>query len=199
MKDALVTVAIPSIKIRSRQYLSRALASVFSQTHQPTRYEVAIDRTHDGAATTRNRALSKVETPWVAFLDDDDHFLPHHIEKLLATAEATGADIVYPGCRVIGPDMKEIPRQEDWGRFGEPFNGDLLMKKSYIPVTSLVRTSVAQRAWFGPPAHEPDSLYDDWGFYTRCFKNGAKFVHLPEVTWVWDHHGRNTSGQGDRW
>jgi hypothetical protein len=28
---------------------------------------------------------------------------------------------------------------------------------------------------------------------------GATFYHLPEQTFVWEHHGKNTSGRADRW
>lgn len=198
MSKSIVTVVIPTIKVR-KGMLRRALASVIAQTHQPTAYEVSIDRNHDGSAITRNRALAKVKTGWVAFLDDDDYLLPRHIQTLLNAAGINNADVVYPGCKVIDVNHDEIPLRPEWGRFGSPFDPERLKNESYIPVTSLVRTEVAQAAMFGPPEWEQNSLYDDWGFYTRCLAAGAKFLHVPEITWVWHHHGRNTSGQGDRW
>jgi len=193
-----VTVIIPTIPAR-KNILRRAVDSVRAQTQQPLALEIAIDRHREGSAATRNRALSRVQTEWVAFLDDDDYFLPVHIEALLEAAEQTMAEVIYSGCRVIDRNEEEIPLREDWGRYGQKFDGDLLMKKSYIPVTSLCRTDLAQDARFGPPNFAPASLYDDWGFYTRMFALGAAFFHLEQVTWVWHHHGYNTSGQPDRW
>lgn len=195
---ARVTAVIPTI-IPRRNFLKRAVQSVYDQTHQPIEFAIALDRRHAGSAVTRNRALSMATTEWVAFLDDDDSWLPHHLETLLHAAEETGADVIYSGCQVVNGRGEEIPRQEEWGRFGKPFDGELLRKMSYLPVTSLVRTKLAQAALFGPPADHADSDYDDWGFYVRLLDGGAKFHHVPEVTWIWPHWGGGTSGRGDRW
>jgi len=54
-----------------------------------------VDRSREGAAATRQRALTEVRTEWVAFLDDDDEFMPHHLLSLITHASATGADFVY--------------------------------------------------------------------------------------------------------
>lgn len=193
-----VTVIVPHIATRQFE-LTRAVASVAAQTHQPTEVIVAFDRKHDGSAATRNRVLQHVTTTWVAFLDDDDELFPNHLELLVGYGLREGATVIYPGCRVVDAEGATLPLQEEWGRFGKPFDGDLLRKQSYIPVTSLVNTSLAKQALFGPPACAPTSDYDDWGFYLRLLALGARFTHVPEVTWVWHHHGQNTSGRGDRW
>lgn len=192
-----VSVIIPHIPIRSNK-LVRAVKSAALQTQRPTDIIVAIDVQRQGSAVTRNRALNRADTHWVAFLDDDDYLYPDHLDVLLKHAEVTKADVVYPGCHVIDKDNRPIPVQEEWGRFGQLFDVDLLRQKSYIPVTSLVRTSLAQRALFGRP-FGVDTVYDDWGFYLRLLDAGARFEHVKEITWCWSHHGQNTSGQATRW
>lgn len=193
-----VTVVIPHIPIR-RTELGNAITSITAQTRQPSEIIVATDARREGAAATRNRALSRVTTPWVAFLDDDDTLLPHHLETLIAHARETGADVVYPGCHVVNPALGgRISLRDEWGRFGRPFDPELLRERSYIPVTSLVRTGLAQRASFGPPAGVTTD-YEDWGFYVRLMDLGAMFSHVPVITWVWNHNGNNTSGRADRW
>jgi glycosyltransferase involved in cell wall biosynthesis len=188
---ANVTVIIPTIPPR-RQMLRRAVHSVMSQTVMPGRISIEIDSQHEGSAATRNRALGSLTTDWVAFLDDDDVFLPDHLCALLLHAEDTGADVVYSW-----PEMNGGPDPSP-DRFGVPFDPELLKVRSYIPVTSLVRTSAIFgadaefRPWKGTP-------YDDWGFYCQLLEAGAKFSHRPERTWVWNIHGYNTSGRGDRW
>lgn len=194
-----VTVIIPHIPPRADQ-LTRALQSVNEQTHPPRNVVVAADLFRDGSAITRNRALhASIDTTWVAFLDDDDWWLPNHLEVLTRAALEHDAQVVYSGCTVLDAHMRKIPLRQEWGRFGEPFDGELLRQHSYLPVTSLVRTGLAQRARFGPPATHPDSPYDDWGFYVRLLDLGAKFHHVPEITWVWHHHGKNSQGRPDRW
>lgn len=194
-----VTVIVAAHPNRLRNgMLQRALQSVWSQRRQPDAVVIANDRRGSGSAVTRNRALSMAQTQWVAFLDSDDVLLPHHLEHLLQVAEDTGADVVYPACRVIDENNRTIPTREEWGRPGQEFDAQLLREKSYIPVTSLVRRTLTTPALFGPPPAARDSDYDDWGAYLRLLDTGARFVHTPVVTWVWYHHGQNTSGRVDR-
>ncbi len=190
-----VTVIIPHISTRKNE-LMRAVSSVDTQTHQARGIVIATDNHRDGSAITRNRALYHLSTRWVAFLDDDDWWYPQHLEVLTRAAIENQATVVYSGCDAFDHNMEMIPRREEWGRFGEPFDSDLLRQRSYIPVTSLVYSDFAQKALFGAPE---GSDYDDWGFYLRLLDLGAKFHHVPEVTWAWHHHGANTSGRVDRW
>jgi hypothetical protein len=192
-----VTVVIPHIPVRPNK-LTRAVKSTAVQVHRPHEVIIATDVDREGSATTRNRALSRVATTWTAFLDDDDYLYPEHLDVLLKHAEATDADVVYPGCHVIDASGRPIPVREEWGRFGRRFDPDMLRERSYIPVTSLVLTELAQRARFGAP-EGVETDYDDWGFYLRLLDLGARFAHVTEVTWVWHHHGANSSGRPDRW
>lgn len=184
-----ITVVMPHIEEREEE-LKRAIKSVSEQELKPDAFIVQIDDTQSGSAITRNLALKVVETDWVAFLDDDDEMMPNHLSELSQCAETTGADVIYPGCEVIGGS-------DPHDRFGQPFDPDLMRQKSYIPVTSLVRMSLVKKLFeehdeaFYRPA---GSIYDDWGFYLRLLDTGAIFVHHPVKTWKWHHWHGNTSG-----
>lgn len=158
-----VTMVMPVHPARWKSTMRRALRSVFVQTAPVTAMSIATDTNGSGAGVTRDRALIGVQTEWVAFLDSDDEWHPDHIAALLTCAHETGADVVYPACRVVHTELGEIPRSnplyEEWGRPGRAFDPDLLRQKSYLPVTSLVRTSLAQKSTFVPPS---GSHYDDW-------------------------------------
>jgi glycosyltransferase involved in cell wall biosynthesis len=193
--QADVTVVVPHIPPR-RAELARALTSVTVQTTLPAAISIAVDHEHAGSAATRNRALDMARTEHLAFLDDDDALEVNHLAELTTVAEQTGADVVYSGCTVVGPNGEIIPDREEWGRFGQPFDPDLLRQRSYLPVTSLVRTSLARRV--GGFRFVPGNPYDDHAFYLALLDAGAQFVHHPLRSWVWNH-GANTSGQGDRW
>lgn len=191
-----ITVIIPHIPIRGLQ-LARAVQSVADQTLPATQIIIQVDADHEGSAVTRNKALECVRTEWLAFLDDDDELYPHHLDECLRAAIAHDADVVYPGCDVIGG-------HDPHDRFGQPFDPDLMRQKSYIPVTSLVRTYYALEV--GGFERPPGSDYDDWGFYLKLLNAGAKFLHHPVKTWRWTHWGYgtpgvpgNTSGMGSRW
>lgn len=194
-----VTVCIPTIGGRDA-LLQRALTSVIEQTEPARNVKIAVERDHvgQGAAATRNAAWRRATTTWVAFLDDDDELLPHHLEHLLDVAEWEGADLVYPWHRIVGPYGETKP--DLLGGQGDPFNPARLDECNFIPVTVLVRREVLEAVGGFPQPGTPEWPHqdcEDWGCWLRLRDAGAKFVHTPTVTWRWFHHGRNTSGRAD--
>lgn len=194
-----ITVVISTIPPRF-EVLKRAVQSVGTQTLQADALLIEMDAQHTGAAATKNRGIARVETEWTAMLDDDDEFMPEHLEKLMAGAQKSGADVVYSM-----PYIPGVPGGIDaGGNFGRPFDPAELRRRSYIQTTSLMRTSLLREAGgFQCPA---GSIYDDWGCFLALLDIGARFHHVPEQTFVWHHwgYGRpgkpgNTSGQPDRW
>lgn len=184
----MITVVIPTIPGRYEQ-LQRAVASVGAQTLPPSGgVRLQLDADREGAAATRNRALEQVETEFVAFLDDDDVLKPNHLRACARHARLTGADVVYPGYDAIGDDPVNC--------FGLPFNPTLLVRRNYIPVTTLCRTELVKAAGgFQPHPDENGDPCEDWGLWLALLKTGAKFSHLPQRTWVWNVHG-GTRGRG---
>lgn len=200
-----VTVCIATIPIRAKA-LAQALASVCAQTDQPDAIVVEYDHDHTGAAATKNRALARITTKWVTFIDDDDLLMPEHIEVLLAAQHEHGADVTYsmPYCTNRPDGVDPI------GRHGQPFDADELRRRSYIHGTSLIRTDLFKASGGFQLPNRPDvpgsENYDDWGGFLSLLDHGATFHHLPVCTFVWtitqpSTPGRdgNTSGQGDRW
>ncbi len=189
----MITVAISAHTPRVATTLPEALRSACCQTRLADAIVVAIDHEHAGAAATKNRALAQVTTEWVAFLDSDDEFLPHHLEALAARQEATGADVVYSIPQI--PSAPSFVAAEP--QYGLPFDPDVLRQRSYIQTTSLVRAELLRTV--GGFQRQPGSDLDDWGAWLALLDGGAKFEHLPEVTFVWRHWEGNTSGLGERW
>jgi glycosyltransferase involved in cell wall biosynthesis len=192
-------MVMPIHPARWKTTMRRAMRSVLAQSTPVAALSIATDINGEGAGPTRDRAMAAVQTEWIAFLDSDDEWHPDHVSELLACATKTGADVVYPACQVVHTELGVIPQNhplyEEWGRPGRDFDPDLLRRKSYLPVTSLVRTSLAQKSSFVPP---DGSHYDDWGFYLGLLDLGATFVHLPVISWVWHHGPHNSSGRPDR-
>lgn len=184
MKPGVTVVTPFHDQRRTNGMLERAAASVRAQT-VPVEHILAEDIHHMGAAITRAHGLALVETEWVAFLDSDDEMDPDHIEQLLACAEQTGADYVYPWFRVRG-GTDPFPMF-----FGKPFDPAC---PNSTTITILVRTELAKTVGFvRDPATQASG--EDFLFTKGCIATGAKIVHLPRRSWTWHHHGGgNTSG-----
>jgi glycosyltransferase involved in cell wall biosynthesis len=181
-----ITVCIPTIPPR-RNLLENALRSVRAQTLQPAEVIVETDIGKTGAAATRNRALDRVKTPLVAFLDDDDELYRFHLEYLRDELVSSGADLVYPWFEIIG-------NSDPLGWFGKPFDPDALRQANYIPVTVLARTEAVRDAGGFRNLRDSGSTCEDWVCWLKMLDNGCKFVHLPEKTWEWVHWYGNSGG-----
>lgn len=217
-----ITVCIPTIPPRAA-LLRRALDSVIHQTLPAAAVSVAVDLNREGAARTRQRALDAVQTEWTAFLDDDDELLPNHLGVLLSAAENQGGQPQYlwsrfrtaipmystPGV-VAGYVERDGPAPLGAGTF-EQWNDE---QPAQTTITTMVRTEVARDVGgFTPSApvllphevltHEIDGQRagEDWDFTLRCRTAAglSGMRHVPVVTWIWHHHGKNTSGLPDRW
>jgi hypothetical protein len=194
----VITTVTPSIPVRGDHggMLERALASIRAQTLPPSEVVVEFDEFRQGAAATRQRGLEKVATDWVAFLDDDDEMKPWHLETLARAAEESGADYVYSWYEVSGG------LDPMWQFFGQPWDD---AAPHQTTITTLVRTDLAQSVGFGgEPEPDPNGggAYvsgEDYRFTLGCLAAGARILHVPQVTWIWHHHGANTSGLPDRW
>ncbi|WP_078878734.1 glycosyltransferase family 2 protein [Streptomyces sp. NRRL B-24720] len=191
-----ITVVIPTHTGRVRNGMTkRAIGSVLGQTLPAASIIVEHDTAGAGAAATRNRGLQKATTEWVAFLDSDDQLKPVHLERLMECAIEGSADYVYAWYEAVGFGADPLPH------FGRTFNPE---KPTQTTITTLVRTELAQSVGFRKPPEgaliDGERYGEDFLFTVECVKAGARIVHLPERTWLWNFHGANTSGlptQGD--
>lgn len=180
-----ITVAVPTHRARTRSgLLTKALESIYAQNLAASAIAIAQDVFEEGAAQTRQRALDMVRTPWVAFLDSDDEFLPIHLEKLMQCAVDTGADYTFSYfIRAQGGDPL--------GHFGKMFDP---ADPHHTTMTVLVKTDLAQTIGFTNKLADQIAGGEDWRFTLGCVAAGAKIVHHPEETWIWNRHSGNTSG-----
>ena len=192
-----ITVVIPTIPPRAAR-LGVAIESVLKQNLPATALAVPVDVSKQGAAINRQRGLDMVQTEFVAFLDDDDYFKRNHLELLMETMLGQDADFVFSWYDVGGGGQD--PRPEYFGKEWNPAD------PHQTTITTLVKTELAQSVgfiWDGDAEQldSPDRLYagEDWFFTKGCNDAGAKIVHLPERTWVWNHWGGNTSGLPKNW
>jgi glycosyltransferase involved in cell wall biosynthesis len=195
MPRPTISVITPVHPARVRNgMLRRAQQSVADQTLLPDAHCVAVDLDEAGAAPTRDRALRMASTDWVATLDSDDYFLPRHLEWLLRHAQATDADLVYSWFKVQTADGTILEDDPVFPitHYLNPFDPTDPIETT---ITVLVRNELARQVGYVAlnRGHNQNSG-EDRRFTLECLKAGAKIEHLVRKSWIWAHHGQNTSG-----
>jgi glycosyl transferase family 2 len=198
---ASITVLTPSLPGRS-ELLAEAMASVQAQSTTPTSHVVGIDYDRIGIGRMLNQLVSSAEADWLARLDDDDLFMPNHLEVL--AAQVRDADVIYSWCEVkprardgVVPPVPAVLGPAGWIP-NQEFDAHLLRKRNYIPATTLIRKSLWEEigGWTLPGWGVGDSprkpeFAEDWDFWLRALDAGARFLCIPEVTWTYRYHGEN--------
>jgi glycosyltransferase involved in cell wall biosynthesis len=204
-----VTVVIPTIPPREH-LLDRAVASVQAQTRKADTVMVSLDAEGLGAGPNRNRAWKLATTDYVAFLDDDDEFLPNHLALCMSAAKATGADVIYPWFELVGWDEATPERPDPLATMhnrqlvhplGVSFGAEQarhLRNHAWIPATIVIRRTMLEKVGGYPAPNTPEwheyNGCEDWVLLLRALDAGAKFHHVPYRTWRC-HHGNGTAGR----
>jgi glycosyltransferase involved in cell wall biosynthesis len=116
----------------------------------------------------RNLGLSLAEGEWIAPLDDDDAWLPNHLELLLARQRETDADIVYSRSEATWADG-----HKSWYGNWPP------QHFAYCAGSEIIRASMGYR--FDPACNER-GLPEDGDLIDRMVADGRKFSMVPEIT-----------------
>lgn len=195
-----LTVLVTTIPTRQDR-LRVALDSIDAQTLKPYDVVVQMDTEKVGAPGNRDKGIKRVNTNYVALLDDDDYFYPDHLDTLYQAAIDTDADIVYSWFDVEG-GTDPFPQN-----FGKPWNPDEPVQTT---VTVLAKTAMIRQAggYMNTDSLTEEELEsfsqgntvgEDFRMVAAANKQGAKIVHVAKRTWAYVHHQSNTSGRPDRW
>ncbi len=201
-----MAVVIPTIPGRE-SLLKGALSSVHAQQYKPDQVVVERDSQRTGAAQARNRALERVTTDVVAWLDDDDELQPHHIGACMRVLRRDpSVDLVYPAPIMVGgadPTATTVGGQWrlPWGvRFSSEQEMHLRRHGSFIPMTHLVRTEKVRQIGGFREGYWVDggARYrgEDEDYLIRLLDAGATFEHLNRRTWMWYVNPKSTAGRG---
>ena len=220
--EPLISVIIPT---RNRPLLAtRAVKSVLQQTLTELEAIVVIDGLDEstctelaqiddprlqivqlpasrGGAVARNAGVDRSKGEWIAFLDDDDEWLPQKLELQLAAAKSSQYSCPLISCCLIARTPKgefKYPR-----RFPQPeehLSEYLLARNSFSFGEGLIQTStiftkkeLLQKVPFqeGLPKHQ------DWDWMLRVNTIagvGIEFVPEPLAIWYRWEKRPSTSG-----
>lgn len=210
------------IRTRNRpQFLEQALGSVAAQTRKPDEVVVVNDGGLDpspvlgrfqpqlplklvtlsasrGRTVAAQIGLESATAVVICFLDDDDQWLPVHLETLLA-ALANGVRVAYADVEVLktdGSGEKVVAR----GVLGGEFNPVRLLFENYIPIMAVVFPKELALSVGGFDTSL--EYFEDWDLWLRLAQHEA-FLHVPRVTARYFvrpalGHGKATAGD-HRW
>jgi glycosyltransferase involved in cell wall biosynthesis len=157
---------IISIIVRTKNrphLLSRCLQSLDNQLRQPDEVVVVNDagvsiervvsgfpnlnihlihfEESQGRARAGNLGVEAAQGNVIGFLDDDDQFLPDHLQRLEQAMLQFDARIAYSGCRVIRRDLmgeSATVRETEVLEYNDSFDALRLRYENYIPLINIL-------------------------------------------------------------
>jgi glycosyltransferase involved in cell wall biosynthesis len=221
----LVSVVIPTC--RRSEKLLRAVKSVLAQTYENLQLIVVIDgpepdteaqlnRVQDsrllvlplplnvGGAEARNAGVRMARGEWVAFLDDDDEWLPEKIEKQMDIALHCAAAAPIVSSRLVA---KTADAEHIWPKrlpsVSEPICEYLLIRKGLTrddgfvsTITVLTRKSLLVEI----PFRSGLKRHQDWDWVLRATRQGGASVHFcPEPLAIWHMEDGNSVSRRPDW
>jgi hypothetical protein len=154
---------------------------VMRQSYPGARYiRLAKNR---GVSGARNSGLAASQGRFVAFLDDDDVWLPHRLQAQLPVLERhpeTGAvysQVYYSYCNGVAKKYPDLSR----ARSGWVFES-LLMGNFMTPQSTLVRREAFEKTGY---FDEQLSSHEDWDMWLRLSFH-FQFLFLPGVVAVYN-------------
>lgn len=118
--------------------------------------------TNQGACVARNTGMNAAKGKYVAYLDDDDEWLPSKLEKQMKVMESSRAALVYCGCICVNDDTGAIDDEMVEYHRGNVFNK--LLYKNFIESTSfsLIKLDCLKEIGGFDPLMQSAQDYDVW-------------------------------------
>jgi len=210
-----ITVVIPAYNRAAM--IERALSSVARQQATPAEIIVVDDASTDdtvavatrlgarviihehnaGAAAARNTGIRNATQPWLALLDSDDEWLPHHLRMLWELR----ADHVLVAASALDLPDRVVPRgaraivhgTHGWRPRVLRSPGELISPQPISASAVMVRTELAREL----NGFDTTCRYgEDWDLWLRLLERGTAIV-TPRVGAVVHLHTGGKHFQGD--
>ena len=186
-----VSVIVPTYNRPS--YLARALASIQAQTFRDYEIFVVNDAGEDvnricelfgpvnyithrenlGLPAARNSGIRRAQGKYIAYLDDDDMWLPRHLEKLVNLR-------MKSKCRLVYSDSYYWINERDYQvLLSLDFSKEELLSQNLTPICSILHD---RELWLEAGKFNPNlPNHEDYDLWLRM-SDITPFEHLKEAT-----------------
>lgn len=213
MLHPLVSVIIPTWNRRER--LAAAINSALAQRHVPVEVLVCDDGSDDGTrdmvscwgdarvrllagpksgrpAVPRNRGIAAGRGEWLAFLDDDDTWLPGKLDEQLCLATRHGVRAVASNAVRV---RHHVPEGNYFAPGQLPLTCDLrTMFKQNLVIQSSGMIHRSLLSYVGGFPEDPNCFYEDYAFWLRVVTcTDIAFVDKPLVYYRCDNPHNSTA------
>ena len=139
-----------------------------------------------GCADSRNAGVNEAQGKWIAFLDDDDEWLPHKLEFQLAAAEKSSSLFPIIASRYLAKgSMSEAIIPKSLPNLGENISEFLFVRKSLFERAELIQTSTffaARDLLVKVPFTNKLRKHVDWDWLIRVTTfDGVTVEVIPDV------------------
>ncbi len=154
---------------------------------------------HKMATGSRNVAIGRGNAPYIAFLDSDDCWMPHHLSNHLAVLSARDdVSLVHGYFLVIDSDGKSVQSAPPWSGLNELNVTDSFVKMlrgNFIGASTVVVRRKLLEQVDGFDATFPS--LGDKELWLRMLNAGAIFHYEPNVSVLYRVHPGNISKNTD--
>lgn len=206
-----VTAVIPTLN--RPNLVMRAVKSALEQTHAEMEVVVVVDgpdeRTEQilrsvpdprlkvvvlpesrGGSEARNTGVAAATGEWIAFLDDDDEWLPNKITRQLTVARSSLEPLPIVSCRLLA---RSPLREYVWPRrlpeIQEPISEYLLARRGLFQGEGTVTTStllVKRELMLRTPFGAGQKRHQEWDWLLRALEDhGTELLFAPEALSIW--------------
>jgi len=198
-----IAVVIPAFNPGA--YLQRAVASVLVQSHADWELVVVDDggdedlswvgdcdprvrllrQANAGVSVARNVGVAATSAPLIAFLDQDDEWLPTKLERQARAMGDGGAALCYSAFSWVRPDGSRD------GDYTKPVTYESLLRDDHLCMSSVM---VRRDLYLIAGGHDPKlAMMQDFDLFLRLLMDGALAVGVSERLVRYYLHGANAS------
>ncbi|WP_353570709.1 glycosyltransferase, partial [Candidatus Albibeggiatoa sp. nov. BB20] len=157
---------------------------------------------NQGRARSGNLGVDACKCDFIGFLDDDDRYLPDHLQRLEKTIVHFDAKVTYSGCRLLQRDMlgdKVILQEEPIGQYNDAFDPKRLQYENYIPLINLL---IKRDLWDKIQGFDENfEVFEDWDMLLRLSQL-ERFYHVNKITAeyaVWGNEQITRASNSTHW